>query len=91
MSTEELAKELYGTIQEYKDRLLHCNDLKNEYVKSTRSCYESWATLQKKRRSKKRNSSILDIKEPVRDEGFTLPVECVIPSNSVGLEGSVDW
>ncbi|KAK8793631.1 hypothetical protein WA171_002764 [Blastocystis sp. BT1] len=82
MSSQELAKELYGNIHEFTDRLVHCNDLKNEFVKSTRGSYDSWVKQQKKRRSQKRNSSVLDIKEPVRDESFTLPADCSIPPNS---------
>ena len=90
MSSQELAKELYGNIHEFTDRLVHCNDLKNEFVKSTRGDYDSWVKQQKKRRSQKRNSSVLDIKEPVRDESFTLPADCSIPPNSVGLHRWID-
>lgn len=85
MSTRELEKELYGNIHEFTDRLVHCNDLKNEYVKSTRGDYESWVKRQKKRRSHKRDSSALNDSESMRSKNFTLPTDCSIPLNSVVL------
>ena len=90
MSLEELKKELYGDIREFAAELVKCNERKNAFVKETRCDYESFMKRQKKERkraSQKQEQSKVRIKESksVIQKNFTLPSDCAIHPNSVGM------
>lgn len=90
MSLEELKKELYGDIREFAAELVKCNERKNAFVKETRCDYESFMKRQKKERkraSQKQEQSKVSIKESksVIQKNFTLPSDCAIHPNSVGM------
>lgn len=81
MSSEELEKELYGSIEAYITQINESVKNRDEFIKENRKDWEKWKKQQKK--EKKDKSKGVKHSKPV--ELTYLPDNCKIKENSVGV------